>query len=438
MAQETGERILTSADLERDIEQPAGAAIDLTRLYRLWEENNWSAYALDFSQDRVDWTERLTPMQRRAARWNYALFLHGEEAVARTLAPFVGALWTQEQRVFVTTQIVDEARHHVFFSRFMREVAGEGDDLASTLDAVQPELTRGFRQIFAELDSVTDRLRRRQHDRALLAQCILLYHIVVEGTLAHPGQHFIRSYLAAREILPAFAQGLANVARDESRHMAFGIQALKELIAESPTNRRAVLAMLNRVMPWIISVFVPPKLDEDYVRVFDFTMEDIYAFGLRSVEAKLARIGVAPETVKRLVQIGVDQPPVAQARRALALLHAGVLGEAAPLRVTDEIMALLFDGVARVANMRPAPTLPGPIQWNFPDAAPWYLESRAGRVVVHQGRATLPALTISCRADDWARISGAKLDARRALLSQRLRLTGNLRVALQLPALLGA
>jgi Ribonucleotide reductase, small chain/SCP-2 sterol transfer family len=436
MAHETASRTISAEELEQDIDRSAGAPIDLLRLYRLWEENNWSAYEIDFAQDALDWRERLTPLQRRAAHWNYALFLHGEEAVARTLAPFVGALWTQEQRVFITTQIVDEARHHVFFSRFMREVVGDGQDMATTLASAAPELTWGFRRVFAELDRVTDRLRYRQRDRALLAQSILLYHLIVEGALAHPGQRFIRGYLAQQQVLPGFAAGMAKIARDESRHMAFGMQVLKELLAQSPAIRQAALAMLNKVLPWMISVFVPPNFDEDYVRCFGYSLEDVYAFGLRSIEIKLGRIGIPPETVKGLVQVAVDEPPADQARRALTLLRAGVLGVAAPLRLDDEIMRLLFDGLERIVNMGRIGELPGAIQWDFANAAPWYLVARDGRAELHQGRASAPALTIRCSAADWARIAGDKMDARWALVTRRLRLSGDLRLALRLPALL--
>jgi hypothetical protein len=436
MAHETASRMISAEELEQDIDRSAGAPIDLLRLYRLWEENNWSAYEIDFAQDALDWRERLTPLQRRAAHWNYALFLHGEEAVARTLAPFVGALWTQEQRVFITTQIVDEARHHVFFSRFMREVVGDGQDMASTLASAAPELTWGFRRVFAELDRVTDRLRYRQRDRALLAQSILLYHLIVEGALAHPGQRFIRGYLAQQQVLPGFAAGMAKIARDESRHMAFGMQVLEELLAQSPAIRQAALAMLNKVLPWMISVFVPPNFDEDYVRCFGYSLEDVYAFGLRSIEVKLARIGIPPATVKGLVQVAVDEPPADQARRALTLLRAGVLGVAAPLRLDDEIMRLLFDGLERIVNMGRIGELPGAIQWDFADAAPWYLVARDGRAELHQGHASAPALTIRCSAADWARIAGDKMDARWALVTRRMRLSGDLRLALRLPALL--
>src|SRR5574340_986210 len=126
-----------------DFDQPGGAAIDLTRLYTLWEANNWSAYAIDFTRDAREWRENMTEPQRVAARWNYAMFVQGEEAVARTLAPFIIAAPTQEQRIFLTTQIVDEARHHVFFDRFMGEVLGESGGYEEVLASIQPELTPG-------------------------------------------------------------------------------------------------------------------------------------------------------------------------------------------------------------------------------------------------------------------------------------------------------
>jgi hypothetical protein len=428
-----------TGDAELDLDRENLPAIDYNRLYRLWEENNWSAYALDFSRDHSDWRDRMSDEQRAAARWNFSLFLHGEEAVARTLAPFVHANLSQEQRLFVTTQIVDEARHHVFFSRFMQEVIGDGHDLTSTLDTAAKNLTPGFRRVFGELDRLTDRLRRQPHNRALLASNILLYHIVVEGLLAHPGQHFMLQSLTSHDLLPGFTEGVAHIARDESRHMAFGIQALSELVAESRQNRRAVIAELDRVLPWAVAVFVPPNFDENYIRVFDIEPLDLFAFALRSLTAKLKRIGIAPAEVPALVKLGADLPPEEQARRTMQLLHAGVLGSGdIPLSMDDDANALVFDGVERLANMRPGASLPGAIQWDFTDAPPWYLAPEADRLATHPGRAIDPVLVLRCSRDDWARIAGIYLSPRWAVATRRLRLSGDLRVALRLPALLGA
>jgi hypothetical protein len=197
-------------------------------------------------------------------------------------------------------------------------------------------------------------LRRRPHDRPLLAQCFTLYHLIIEGTLAHPGQHFIRTYLGERGIMPGFTQGMMHVARDESRHMAFGVQMVRNLTATSEAARRAVIALINRVLPWVVSVFIPPNFDEDYVRVFGMELADVYAFGLRSFEAKLTRAGIAPAAVATLVNNGVDLAPIDQARRILRLARAGVIGDAMPIQIDEPTLGLLFDGVERMANMAPS------------------------------------------------------------------------------------
>ena len=103
-----------------------------------------------------------TEHERRAALWNYAMFFHGEDAVADDLAPFIDAAPREEQKYFLATQQVDEARHAIFFKRFMHEVVGRGDGtVAGGLRATEPELTWGFRKTFALLDEVTGALRTR-------------------------------------------------------------------------------------------------------------------------------------------------------------------------------------------------------------------------------------------------------------------------------------
>jgi hypothetical protein len=426
-----------AAATELDLDQEGSSSIDLTRLYKLWEVNNWSAFAIDLTQDAIDWRERVTPQQRTAARWNYAMFVHGEEAVARTLAPFVTAAPTQEQRIFLTTQIVDEARHHVFFDRVMREVLGESGGYEEVLVAVQPELTLGFRRVFGELDRVTDQLRRQPTNRALYAQSIALYHIVVEGTLAHPGQRFMLEYLEKFGVMAGFREGIAHIARDESRHMAFGIQALGELVAGDMAIRRAVIRLLNRVLPWAVSVLAPPNLDFGYLRSFDIDVRDLYAFSLRSLESKLSRAGIKPGEVVALVKLGADDPVATQAERALALLKAGMVGDVVPLLVNEETQALLFGAVERVANMRPAHMVPV-IQWDFSDSEPWYLAPEDGHLRARRGRTPNPVLTLRCSALDWARIATEKLDPRVAALTRRMSVSGDWRLALRLPTLLGA
>ena len=183
-------------------------------LYSRWEQGNWKTSEFDFSQDREDWHEKFSDLERRAALWNYAMFFHGEDSVATNLTPYIDAAPREEQKYFLTTQQVDEARHAVFFARFMSDVVDTGDSIAASLATTQPELSWGFKKVFARLDRMADELRS-DRSRPKLAAAVTLYHLIVEASLAQPGQHFIEDYLGERGVLPAFYEGMQNISRDD-------------------------------------------------------------------------------------------------------------------------------------------------------------------------------------------------------------------------------
>src|ERR1044072_4437176 len=189
--------------------------IDYADLYARWERGNWCATEIDFSQDRLHWEHEFTPQQRTGALWLYTLFFHGEDAVADNLSPYIDAAPLEEQKYFLATQQVDEARHAVFFHRWMHEVVGVGDgSLGHGLKATEHELTWGHRKLFGRLDRMADELRK---DRSplMLTKAITLYHIIVEGTLAQPGQHMIETSLERLDLMPGFREGMRQIAIDE-------------------------------------------------------------------------------------------------------------------------------------------------------------------------------------------------------------------------------
>lgn len=421
---------------EQPLDELKPDVISYERLYRLWEENNWSATGIDFGRDREHWQERLTPLQRKAALWNYAMFLVGEEAVARTLTPILDAAPTHEQSLFLTTQVVDEARHHVFFDRFMREVAGEGHDPYSTLQAMGPHLTWGFKGVFQELDRVTEALRKKPKDRALFVQSLALYHIVIEGLLAVPGQHFIKRYVEKLDILPGFSEGIRNVARDEARHVAFGVKCLGELIRSSTECRAAAIELWDRVLPQAVGVFVPPGLDHSYATCFDFTLEEIYAFGLRSFETKLRRMGVDPQDISILARQDHSVSYEERARQTWVLIAAGVLGDdSVEPKLTPEAYEILFDGMTRNIDIDVARSLDGPILWQFTDTEPWHLVVTNGHAEAKLGSVGDPALTLEISGAEWAKIAVGRVDPRWALLKRKLKVHGSLGAKARLPKL---
>jgi len=225
-------------------------AISYDDLYARWERGNWRATEIDFGQDRVDWRERLTEEQRRSALWLYTLFFHGEDSVADNLSPYIDAAPLEEQKYFLTTQQVDEARHAVFFKRFMHEVVGVGDGtLAGGLQATADQITWGHRQVFSRLDRMADELRR-DRSKPKLAAAVTLYHLVVEASLAQPGQHMIEASLEELDVLPGFREGMRNVALDEQRHIGFGVKLLADLYREDPGPiQDAIVGLIKEVLP---------------------------------------------------------------------------------------------------------------------------------------------------------------------------------------------
>ena len=419
---------------DEDIQKPE--AISYEKLYRRWEENPWSATGIDFTVDKEHWQTKLNETQRQAALWNYALFLVGEEAVARTLTPVLDAAPEYAQQIFLTTQIVDEARHHVFFDRFMREVAGQGSDTKSTLEAMERHLTWGFKQVFGELDRVTDALRKKPKDRPLLAQSVALYHIIVEGVLAIPGQHFIQRYVEKFDILPGFTEGINNVSRDESRHVAFGIKFLGDLIRESRECRDAALEMWEKATPWTVGVFVPPNRDRAYAESFGFSLEEIFAFGLRSYETKLNRLGVDPSEIRMLAVQDLSLTYEERARRAWVLIDDGVIGnDNNEPKLSPESYEILFEGMAKTVDLEIARSLGGPIEWDFTDAEPWHLVVTNGHAEAKPGKAGEAALRLEASSADWAKIAVGRVDPRWALLKRRLKVHGSLAAKAKLPRL---
>src|SRR2546430_1006042 len=100
-------------------------------LYSRWEQGNWKSSEFDFSQDREDWREKFSDLERRAALWNYSMFFHGEDSVADNLSPYIDAAPPEEHKYFLTTQQPDEARHAPFFPRFMPAVVHTPDSIAA-------------------------------------------------------------------------------------------------------------------------------------------------------------------------------------------------------------------------------------------------------------------------------------------------------------------
>jgi ribonucleotide reductase beta subunit family protein with ferritin-like domain len=402
-------------------------------LYARWEHENWRASEIDFTLDREQWHGTFTDLERRGAMWTYSMFFHGEDSVTDNLSPYIDAAPREEQKYFLATQQVDEARHAVLFGRFMREVADAGPDTASALASTERRLTWGFRKVFERLDRMADELRR-DRSRPKLAQAVALYHLVIEAALAQPGQHFIEGSLTRRDLLPGLREGIGHVSRDEQRHIAFGVKLIADLVREDPECEPAIEELLREILPFTTAVFVPPGWDERFVTMFGFTLEELYAHGADAIEGRLRAAGLDPGGMR--IGLPFDVSSEERARRGLTLLRAGYLGEPNGRVIPNaEATALLFDGLRRQIDASVAPG--AIIQWDFSDAEPWHLRIDNGATSVAAGRVDSADLTFHCRFGDWLDIAARRAEPWRSLLTGKVRPHGSLRMLLRARRLFG-
>ena len=266
------------------------------QLYNLWERQQWATQDIDFTQDRIDWHERIPPDERFQRMYGLSSFFIGEQKVAEELGPIMRAAPTEEMRVFLCTQIADEARHVRFFNRFYDEVGVlEADTLQGRLAETSEHVNPEFYDLFDEmLKSRVDRLARHPHDLEALVEDVTLYHMVIEGMLALTGQHFILQYNEEVGTLPGFVEGFNKIARDEHRHVAFGARFLREMAAEDSKYGNAITRTLVEVGPTADAVLQPKWYAEGETEVLGATVEETRAFAMKALERRLKVIGLAP------------------------------------------------------------------------------------------------------------------------------------------------
>ena len=282
--------------LEESADRGETQLLSYRELYELWERQQWRTQDIDFAQDRLDWAG--FPEQERFQRmYGLSSFFIGEQRVTDELGPMIKAAPTEEMKIFLSTQVADEARHVRFFDRFYSEVGVlESSSLSGRLEETSKHLNPAFNTLFDEmLGSRTRRLGENPGDEEALVEAVTLYHMVIEGMLALTGQHFIIDYNEQEGTLPGFVQGFTLIARDEHRHVAFGARFLRDKAAEDTRFRDAIQRAMEESLPIADAVLAPPwAQDLDTEELFGVSLEETRAFATQALTRRLKVIGLAP------------------------------------------------------------------------------------------------------------------------------------------------
>jgi ribonucleoside-diphosphate reductase beta chain len=116
--------------------------------------------------------------------------------------------------------------------------------------------------------------------------------MVIEGTLALTGQHFMQSFLERRGFLKGLLEGYRRISSDEHRHVAYGTWFLKEQCGD-PAMRRRVQGRLQELMPIATEVLVPPGVRDPYdYEILGYHSSETHRFAFTALSRRLKVIGV--------------------------------------------------------------------------------------------------------------------------------------------------
>jgi ribonucleoside-diphosphate reductase beta chain len=235
----------------------------------------WDPRSLDLRRDVDDWA-RFTVAERDVLLRLTVLFQAAEESMTRDLLPLVMAVVREErleEQLFLTTFLVDEAKHTEFFRRVLDEVCRQSGDL-------QRYQTPSFRRLFAEqLPGAMQRLLVDPSPTAQ-AEALVTYSLVGEGVLGDAGYHVFSTALARGESMPGFREGLRLAQVDEARHMAYGLFLLSRLVAEDREVWSGVSRRMEELLPLtlgIVSEFFEPYDPMPFGLSLDDTVQDAIA-----------------------------------------------------------------------------------------------------------------------------------------------------------------
>jgi ribonucleoside-diphosphate reductase beta chain len=221
-------------------------------IYRKYEKASrkfWDPKELDYERDRADW-ERMTDAQRQGIATITVRIEAGEEAVTDELLPMLAAaheLGHFDWVMFLSTFMLEEARHSEFFNIWHRDVCGISTPAEKAAYWPLREHTQDPTGRFHTGEPVYEGIPKygealmavvRSGDQGAIEQGFIrfstIYNMWIEGVLTMPTYEIVLDTCSAWDVLPTLRQGFRGILADEGRHITFGTEACRILIAEHP------------------------------------------------------------------------------------------------------------------------------------------------------------------------------------------------------------
>ena len=170
-----------------------------------------------------------------------------------------------DEEMYITQQLFEESTHVEFFQRWLDEVLpGKlGVDVPMPPGEPAPVL-------MVHLPKVMKALYADQSPEAQM-RAVTTYHQVVEGVFAEVGYEVFYGAMDHTGILPGLREGVRNIQKDESRHIAFGTYLAQRIIRDYPQTEAVFIECMDELLA--VSVDSMSRIFEHFTKPYPFGFE---------------------------------------------------------------------------------------------------------------------------------------------------------------------
>lgn len=225
-------------------------------MYKNAIKNTWTVEEVDFSTDVNDLRNKMTPSERHMINRLVAFFATGDSIVSNNLVlNLYKHINSPEARMYLSRQLFEEAVHVQFYLTLLDTYIPDHNERAAAFAAVNniPSIHHKAEFCFKWIDSIQnlDSLETKDDRRQFLLN-LICFATCIEGLFFFAAFAYVY-FLRSKGLLHGLAAGTNWVFRDESAHMAFALDVIKEVRTEEPdlfdeTLNRQIVQMIGEAV----------------------------------------------------------------------------------------------------------------------------------------------------------------------------------------------
>ncbi len=206
-------------------------------MYKNAIKNTWTVEEVDFSTDVTDLRNKMTPSERHMINRLVAFFATGDSIVSNNLVlNLYKHINSPEARMYLSRQLYEEAVHVQFYLTLLDTYIPDHFEREQAFAAVQniPSIHKKAEFCFAWIDSIQNlQALETKDDRRQFLLNLICFATCIEGLFFFAAFAYVY-FLRSKGLLHGLAAGTNWVFRDESAHMAFALDVIKEVRNEEP------------------------------------------------------------------------------------------------------------------------------------------------------------------------------------------------------------